>query len=108
MFLHLSVSYSVHMGVCIPACIGADTARADPPADIPGQTPPLANTPCPVHAGIHTTPLPSACWDTHPLPPRTVRILLKCILVELHCFHYFNREIIKAYYRYNQNQGYPL
>ena len=35
----------------------ADTPRAD----TPGQTPP-----CPVHAGIHTPPLPSACWDTHP------------------------------------------
>ena len=66
-----SICHSVHKRVCIPECTGADT-------------PPLwANTPsCPVHAGIHT-PLPSACWD----PPsgwpllRTVRILLKCILV---------------------------
>ena len=32
-----------------------------------GQTPPWADTPCPVHAGIHTTPTPpSACWDTPP------------------------------------------
>ena len=41
MFLHLSVSHSVHGG-CIPGCIGADPS---------GQTPP-----CPVHAGIHTPP----------------------------------------------------
>ena len=36
-----------------------------------GRHPPaqciLGNThpPCPVHAGIHTPSLPSACWDTH-------------------------------------------
>ena len=58
-----------------------------------GQTPPWADnpqadTPCPVHAGIHT---PSACWDTHPLHSacwdtvnkRAVRIPLECILVLL-------------------------
>ena len=33
----------------------------------PRQThPPWADMPpCPVHAGIHTHPLPSACWDSH-------------------------------------------
>ena len=56
-------------------------------------TPPEQTPPCPVHAGIHTHPLPSACWDTHPLPSecwdtvklllnkRAVRIPLECILV---------------------------
>ena len=44
----------------------------------PRQTPPWADTPCPVLAGIHpsptqcmlgyTHPLPSACWDTPPPP----------------------------------------
>ena len=33
-----------------------------------GIHPSWIDTPCPVHAGIHT-PLPSACWDTH-LPGR--------------------------------------
>ena len=60
MFFHLSVSPSVHRGVCIPACIGAHTPL--------GRHPPRA-----VHAGIHppaqcmlgyTSLLPSACWDT--------------------------------------------
>ena len=51
----------------------------------PGQTPPGRHpqtdppfpvnagihTPCPVHAGIHTS-LPSACWDTCPLPPTVI------------------------------------
>ena len=65
---------SVHRGVHIPACTGADT---------PGQTP-------------HPTPLGSACWDTHRpwavhagihVPPpwrplqQTVHIQLECILV---------------------------
>ena len=46
-----------------------------------GQTPLLdRHPPCPVHAGIHI-PLPSACWDT----PRTVYILLECILVFYDC-----------------------
>ena len=79
MFLHLSVSHSVHGG-CIPACTGADTPPGKHPrtdtsqADIPlvthrlarhtpGQTTPGQTPPCPVHVGIH--PLPSACWDTH-------------------------------------------
>ena len=71
---------------------------------------PWADTPCPVHAGIHPPaqcmlgythhPLPSACWDTHtpwpvhagihtPTPSacwdtvnkREVRIPLECIIV---------------------------
>ena len=57
----------------------ADTPQAGPPS---GQTPPPnacwdTNSPCPVHAGVHTptqcmlgyTPPPSACWDTH-IPPQ--------------------------------------
>ena len=56
MFLHLSVSNSVH---CHPP--GRHTPWADTPqAATPGQTPPLGRhtppTPCPVHAGIHTHP----------------------------------------------------
>ena len=76
-FSQVSVSHSVHRGMCIPACTEADT---------PQQTPPWADT-----------PLPSACWDTHTLPPpaqcmlgytpppllRMVRILLECILVNM-------------------------
>ena len=71
MFSQACVKNSVH-GVgagYIPACIGPDT-------------------PCPVHAGIHTS-LPSAWWDAppgrHPPPwplQWTVRILLECILCQ--------------------------
>ena len=63
MFLHLSVSHSVHRREgCVYPCVHWGK-------HLPGQTPPvqcmLGYTPhCPVHAGIHT-PLPSACWDTH-------------------------------------------
>ena len=67
MFLHLSVSHSIHRGVSGLVHVG-DT---QPPGQTPpsGQTPFWADTPpgrppCPVHAGIHT-PLPSACWDRH-------------------------------------------
>ena len=60
MFLHLSVSHSVHrMSV---------SHSATPPGryplpwvDTPGQTPPLADTHCPVHAGIHTPTPPHPC-----------------------------------------------
>ena len=56
-----------------------------------GQTTPLGrHPPCSVHVAIHT-PLPSACWDTHPSPlhsacwdtvnKRAIRILLECNLV---------------------------
>ena len=80
-FSQVSVSHSVHRGMCIPACTEADTSP-------PGQTSPWADT-----------LLPSACWDTHTLPPlpsecwdtppprqpllRMVRILLECILVNM-------------------------
>ena len=83
MFLHLSVSHSVHFtgGAMSATPPGRHPLRADTP---PGQTPP-----CPVHAGIHT-PLPSACWDTPPCAVHAgiqsvnkwaVRIPLECILV---------------------------
>ena len=67
----LTISRSIRRrgggGVCLWAqggvCLWSQGVSATPP----GQTSPLADTPCPVHAGIYT-PLPSACWDTHPLP----------------------------------------
>ena len=46
-------------GVCLPQCM---LGTHLPWADTPGQTPLQADSP---HAD---TPLPSACWDTHPLP----------------------------------------
>ena len=52
MFLHLSVSHSVHRGVYPSMHWGRHP--------LPGRHHPL----CPVHAGIH--PLPSACWDNPP------------------------------------------
>ena len=74
-FLHLSVSHSVHGGGggCIPACnwwahrLGrhpqADTLLLQ--ADTPGQTPPLADTP------LADTPRRQLKW--------AVRVLLDCI-----------------------------
>ena len=67
----VSVILFTRRGVCIPACTGADTPRQTHPGQTalppgrhpPRQTPPSADTSCPVHAGIHT-PLSSACWDT--------------------------------------------
>ena len=50
MFLHLSVSHSVHGGVYLSACWDTHT----PPGRHPRGRPPWADT-----------PLPSACWDTH-------------------------------------------
>ena len=68
MFLHLSVSHSVHRGRCL-----TDTPWADQQAD----------TPYPVHAGIHSSP-------RRPLQ-RTVRILLECILVTSSWIHVIGR-----------------
>ena len=105
MFSQACVKNSVHRGGVYPSMHWGrhrpgqtPPPRADTPpwADIPlpRQTPPPwadipllpsacwdTHTPCPVHAGIH--PLPSVCWDKPPPRPlqRTVRILLKCILV---------------------------
>ena len=66
MFLHLSVSHSVHGG-CITACTG-QTPLLDRHTFLGRHLPPaqymLGYThPCPMHAGIHT-PLPNACCDT--------------------------------------------
>ena len=71
MFLHLSVSHSVHRGVSVSVHAGI----YHPP---PGQTPPWADTPLP--SACWDTPPPSACWDTL---LRTVRITLECILVSV-------------------------
>ena len=73
MFLHLSVSHSVHRGVCIPACIWAETPLQ---ADTLRQTPPVRHPLGRNYPGRHlsghcmlgyTHPLPSACWETSPL-----------------------------------------
>ena len=79
MFLHLSVSHSVHGGGCIPACIWADT----PPGDIPRPVHAGIYThPCPVHAGIHTHTCPvhagihPAADGTHPTGMHTCRVVL--------------------------------
>ena len=67
MFLHLSVSYSVHSGgvcpgsVCIPACTGHTPLRADPPgrhprADMPPGRHPQADTPGQTLPGRHQPP----------------------------------------------------
>ena len=74
MFLHLSVSHSVHGGGCL-----APPARHLPRTDTPGQITPWADTPLlSRHPQVETpwsdtpqpdTPLPSASWDTHPSCP---------------------------------------
>ena len=83
MFLHLSVSHSVHRGVCLSACwdsrpppLGADTSLepdTPPGADTPPeQTPPgtrhfpgADTPPCTVHAGrasgTHPTGMNTCC-----------------------------------------------
>ena len=61
MFLHLSVSHSVHRvwGVCLSACWDI-TPWAD---TLLGRHPPWADTPW-ADPPRQTTPRPSACWDT--------------------------------------------
>ena len=69
MFLHLSVI--LFTGGCLPQCMlrythpWADILRVDTPCPVHAGI--HTFTPCPVHSGIHI-PLPSACWDTPPLP----------------------------------------
>ena len=88
MFLHLSVSHSVHRGVCLSACW--DTAR--PPDHAPPPGPDTCLSVILFKGGVCL----SACWDTTPPGPgtpspreqrrlllRTVRILLECILVTI-------------------------
>ena len=48
MFLHLSVSHSVPVGVCLSACWDI------PPGQTPWEDTPWADTPYPVHVGIHS------------------------------------------------------
>ena len=48
---------SVHRGVSTTHPLGRHPS---------GRHTPRADTPCPVHAGIHPHSLPSACWDTPP------------------------------------------
>ena len=69
MFLHLSVSHSVHRGMSVTVVhcmLGYTHTHTQSNTYHPlGQTHthPWADThSCPVHAGIHT-PLPSAYWD---------------------------------------------
>ena len=71
MFLHLSVSHSVHRGGCLHQCMlgyttpsWTDTLWADTPwADTPLAQCMLGYTP-PAHYMLGYT-LPSACWDRH-------------------------------------------
>ena len=91
MFLHLSVSHSVHgwvsgrhpwadtslgrhlLGRYPPTPLGRHPLGKHPWADTPGETPPRqtplwTDTPLGRHPQADTqadTPLPSACWDTH-------------------------------------------
>ena len=100
MFLHLSVSHSVHggsasvhAGTPLPGARhppGADTPRADSPpqgAGTPEQAPPGAGMPprpgtSPPGAG--TPPTRHIPIGSRRLLLRTVRILLECILVSMH------------------------
>ena len=78
--VHGGVSAPLHAGLHPPGQI-PPPGRHPPgrqPTPPPGRHSPLADTPCPVHAGIHT-PLCSACWDT--VNKRAVRIPLECIFV---------------------------
>ena len=78
MFLHLSVSHSVHRG----GCLGDMT----PVKHSPGQTPPWADT-----LPQADTPWADTPHQVRQSPPgrrllqRTVRILLECILVLMIC-----------------------
>ena len=63
----------VHRG---GGCVADTSLRQTPPGRHPQADTPWADTPCQVHAGIHTPPAqcmlgytaswPNACWDTHP------------------------------------------
>ena len=71
MFLHLSVSHSVHRGN-VSASVHAGITpppRADTPMGrhLPPGQPPRQTPPFPVHAGIHTPP--SQCMLGYTPPP---------------------------------------
>ena len=78
------------LGRCTPGQV--HPRPGSPPGHVrsPGRYTPWVDTPCPVHAGIHT-PLPSACSDTHPVcsgcweivNKLSVRIPLEWILVAI-------------------------
>ena len=68
MFLHLSVSDSVHRGEA------GVSGRHHPWADTPQADTPWTDTPCQVHAGIYDP-------TRQPLQ-RSVSILLECFLFE--------------------------
>ena len=81
MFLHLSVSHSVHKGGeylgRYPPWIGTPLGRYTPSlAGITLAGTPPAGTP---HTPQVGAPPGNACWDT--VNKRVVRILLECILV---------------------------
>ena len=59
MFLHLSVSHSIHRGVYIPACIKQIPLGRHPLPSACWDTPPA-------QCMLGYTPFPSACWGTHP------------------------------------------
>ena len=106
MFLHLSVSHSVHMGCVSQHALGQTPLGQTPPGQtLPGRYPPgrhllgrhllgrhppaqcmlgYTHLPCPVYAGIHTPCQVHAGIHTpSPWQPllRMVCILLECILV---------------------------
>ena len=89
MFLHLSVSHSVHRGVSAQCMLGYTPPRAETPGQTPpGQTPPWADTP----------PEPPSQKHTPPPTATAVSILLECFFVHIECFtifrlgqQYFNR-----------------
>ena len=66
-FHHISVYYrpqrSCGKVMCSQASVILPTGGG-----VCGRPPRTDTPPCPVHAGIHTHTLPSACWDTRPYP----------------------------------------
>ena len=102
MFLHLSVSHSVHRGVSGRYPLHcADTPLADiPQADTPlGRYPPLlsacwdTDTPCPVHAQITPPYLAATAADgTHPTGMHSCFFFfLKKTLDEFNIFQMINK-----------------
>ena len=72
MFLHLSVSHSLHRG-CLPQCMLGHTHTPSLARHPPGQTTPQTDNPLhsacwdtpTVQCMLGYTPLHSACWDRH-------------------------------------------